>query len=119
MTQEAMFQQETYAATRLPLHQASPLPGWCYTSPEWYRREVETMFKRDWLCVGRAEQIAPADGLGVRCANAQSSVLVHRHVEHDCGLGESGGPQQPRRAPAVVAPKPGGGGHHQRSGSDR
>ena len=54
MTQDAMFQQETYAATRLPLHQASPLPGWCYTSPEWDRREVETMFKRDCLCVGRA-----------------------------------------------------------------
>jgi choline monooxygenase len=57
MTQDAMFQQETYAATRRPLHQASPLPGWCYTSPDWYRREVETMFKRDWLCVGRAEQV--------------------------------------------------------------
>ena len=30
-----------YAATRLPLHQASPLPGWCYVSEEWYAREIE------------------------------------------------------------------------------
>jgi choline monooxygenase len=56
-----MFAPETYTATRLPLHQASPLPGWCYTSPEWYQREVDTMFKKDWICVGRAEQI-PAVG---------------------------------------------------------
>jgi choline monooxygenase len=56
-----MFAPETYAATRLPLHKASPLPGWCYTSQEWYQREVDTMFKKDWICVGRAEQI-PAVG---------------------------------------------------------
>jgi choline monooxygenase len=56
-----LFAPETYAATRLPLHKASPLPGWCYTSPEWYQREVDTMFKKDWICVGRAEQI-PAVG---------------------------------------------------------
>jgi choline monooxygenase len=56
-----MFAPEIYTATRLPLHQASPLPGWCYTSPEWYQREVDTMFKKDWICVGRAEQI-PAVG---------------------------------------------------------
>ena len=52
-----MFAPETYAATRLPLHKASPLPGWCYVSPEWYRREIDSIFRKDWLCVGRAEQI--------------------------------------------------------------
>lgn len=52
-----MFAPETYAATRLPLHHSTPLPGWCYVSPEWYQREIETMFRKDWLCVGRAEQI--------------------------------------------------------------
>src|SRR5215213_7905598 len=56
-----MFSPETYAATRLPLHKASPLPGWCYTSPEWHQKEVDTMFRKDWLCVGRAEQI-PSTG---------------------------------------------------------
>jgi choline monooxygenase len=52
-----IFAPEHYAATRLPLHKASPLPGWCYASPEWYQREVDTMFRKDWLCVGRAEQV--------------------------------------------------------------
>ena len=52
-----MFSPEQYVATRRPLHQASPLPGWCYVSPEWYAREVDSMFRKDWLCGGRAEQI--------------------------------------------------------------
>src|SRR5688572_19319368 len=55
-----MFAPKTYAATRRPLHLASALPGWCYTSPEWYQREVDTMFRKDWLCVGRAEQVPNA-----------------------------------------------------------
>ena len=29
-----LFSPETYAASRRPLEQASPLPGWCYVSPE-------------------------------------------------------------------------------------
>lgn len=52
-----MFSPEQYVATRRPLHQASMLPGWCYVSPEWNAREVDSMFRKDWLCVGRAEQI--------------------------------------------------------------
>jgi choline monooxygenase len=52
-----IFEPAQYASTRLPLNQASPLPGWCYTSPEWYQRELDTMFRKDWLCVGRAEQV--------------------------------------------------------------
>lgn len=52
-----LFSPQQYAATRLPLHKASPLPGHCYVSPEWFQREVDTMWKKDWLCVGRAEQI--------------------------------------------------------------
>ena len=55
--QTTIFSPQHYAATRLPLHQASPLPGWCYVSEEWYAREIDTLFRKDWLCVGRAEQI--------------------------------------------------------------
>lgn len=55
-----IFSPETYAATRRPLHQASTLPGWCYVSPEWFQREIDTLFRRDWLCVGRAEQVPKA-----------------------------------------------------------
>jgi choline monooxygenase len=55
-----LFSPETYAATRRPLHLASTLPGWCYVSPEWYQREIDTLFRKDWLCVGRGEQIPKA-----------------------------------------------------------
>src|SRR5258708_39265316 len=39
-----LFSAETYVASRRPLAQASPLPGWCYVSPEWHAREIETIF---------------------------------------------------------------------------
>ena len=52
-----IFAAEHYVNTRKPLDEASALPGWCYTSHEWYQREVETLFRKDWLCVGRVEQI--------------------------------------------------------------
>lgn len=53
----SIFSAEHYEACRRPLHQASPLPGWCYTSAEWYERELDTLFRQDWLCLGRVEQI--------------------------------------------------------------
>jgi choline monooxygenase len=52
-----MFDQQQYELTRRPLRQAGPLPGWCYTSPEWYQRELDVIFRKEWLCVGRVEQI--------------------------------------------------------------
>jgi len=51
------FAAESYAANRRPLSQASPLPWWCYVAPEWYERELETIFRREWLCVGRVDQV--------------------------------------------------------------
>jgi choline monooxygenase len=52
-----MFDQQQYELTRRPLRQAGPLPGWCYTDPEWYQRELDVIFRKEWLCVGRVEQI--------------------------------------------------------------
>ena len=51
---------ELYAATRRPLLEASPLPAHCYTSRDWYDREVEAIFMKEWLLVGRADQIPEA-----------------------------------------------------------
>ncbi|MBM3357386.1 MAG: aromatic ring-hydroxylating dioxygenase subunit alpha [Betaproteobacteria bacterium] len=56
MTSE-LFSAEKYAASRRPLAEASPLPGSCYVSPEWYERELETIFRKEWLCVGRVDQV--------------------------------------------------------------
>ena len=50
---------ETWAlsACTAPFEKAWTLPGVCYTSPSFYAREVETIFRRDWLCVGRIDQV--------------------------------------------------------------
>jgi choline monooxygenase len=57
-----IFSSETYAETRRPLAEASTLPHWCYHDPEWYAREEETILKREWLCVGRVDQVpSPGD----------------------------------------------------------
>jgi choline monooxygenase len=61
--QQDIFSPDHYAATRRPLYRASPLPGWCYVSPEWHRREIDSIFrgpKGEWLCVGRVDQVPNA-----------------------------------------------------------
>jgi len=43
-----------------PLAQARALPGECYTSEELYALEVEHIFRKEWMCVARAEQLPNA-----------------------------------------------------------
>src|SRR6185369_2672411 len=75
-----LFAPENYVASRKPLAQASPLPGWCYVSPEWHAREMEAMFRgpnSEWLCVGRVDQVPNArDSYGN--VNVMSAVCRHR-----------------------------------------
>jgi choline monooxygenase len=54
---DTIFSPDAYAESRKPLAQASTLPAACYVSPEWYERELETIFRNEWLCVGRVEQV--------------------------------------------------------------
>jgi phenylpropionate dioxygenase-like ring-hydroxylating dioxygenase large terminal subunit len=50
------------AAVRRPLAQASTLPPRYYTEPETYALEVERIFRREWLSIGRVDQVAkPGD----------------------------------------------------------
>lgn len=51
------FLKQDFAATRLPNLEASTLPPYCYTSPEFYKLEVEKLFLKEWLCVGRTDQV--------------------------------------------------------------
>ncbi len=45
-----------------PLEEAAQLPARCYTDPEFYRFEVEKVFMRNWLPVGRIDQVSnPGD----------------------------------------------------------
>ncbi len=46
--------QETLGPT---MEQASTLPPACFTDPAFYAREVEDIFKKEWLCVGHVGQI--------------------------------------------------------------
>jgi phenylpropionate dioxygenase-like ring-hydroxylating dioxygenase large terminal subunit len=42
------------------------LPPACYTSQEFFARETERIFRRDWLCIGRADEVAePGDYLSL------------------------------------------------------
>lgn len=55
-----MFNPKHYEAVRKPLLDAETLPAWCYTSPAFYRREVERIFMKVWNFVGSADQIPNA-----------------------------------------------------------
>lgn len=53
-----IFDASNYTAVRKPVDEAGHLPAWCYTSPAFYRREVDSVFRRSWVLIGRAESIA-------------------------------------------------------------
>ena len=66
MTSADIFDPAQYAKVRLPPLQAETLPAWCYTSDEFYRREVDRMFMRGWNFVGRADELPnPGDYLAL------------------------------------------------------
>jgi Rieske 2Fe-2S family protein len=44
--------------TRRPLEQASQLPRAAFTDPEVLDWELEHVFRREWICVGHADQVA-------------------------------------------------------------
>lgn len=46
-----------FARTLAPLAEASTLPPMCYTSREFYDLEVERIFLKEWLNVGRVDEI--------------------------------------------------------------
>ena len=57
-----------------PVDEARLLPPVLYTSPEFYNFEQRAVFQREWLCVGRADQLAePGD---YRCINIAGEPLI-------------------------------------------
>ena len=88
--------------TRRSLGTARHLPGFLYTAPEIFDYEVETIFMKEWLCVGRVEEFEnEGDYRAIRIAsepllvcrdgagrlNAFSNVCRHRGVEVATGDG--------------------------------
>lgn len=57
-----------------PVDEARLLPPVLYTSPEFYEFERRAIFRREWLCVGRADQLAePGD---FRCVTIAGEPLI-------------------------------------------
>jgi phenylpropionate dioxygenase-like ring-hydroxylating dioxygenase large terminal subunit len=54
---QSIFDPSKFEGTRLPFLKAQPLPGYCYTSQDWFERELETVFKSSWVLIGRADEI--------------------------------------------------------------
>jgi phenylpropionate dioxygenase-like ring-hydroxylating dioxygenase large terminal subunit len=56
----ALFAAGNFAKVRLPPQEAEPLPHWAYTSPAWYERELERIFRKSWNYVGHMSQLPNA-----------------------------------------------------------
>lgn len=55
--QSDLFNPAHYKAVRKPLLEAQTMPAWCYTSPEFYRREVERIWKKTWNFLGSVDRL--------------------------------------------------------------
>jgi choline monooxygenase len=61
-----LFDRGSYERVGLPIEHAETLPPWCYTSEEFFRREVERIFVPAWNFFGRADRIPnPGDYFAV------------------------------------------------------
>jgi len=68
------------AALQRPFLEASTLPADCYRSQEAYQAEVERIFRKEWICVGRFEDI-PHPGDYVAPTIVSEPVVVVRNGE--------------------------------------
>jgi phenylpropionate dioxygenase-like ring-hydroxylating dioxygenase large terminal subunit len=96
MTAIEKISPAAFSRTREELRSARHLPGYVYTSPEILELEKDRIFMRDWLCLGRIEELPnPGDYMALRIVdepilivrnhtgqiNAFSNVCRHRGVE--------------------------------------
>jgi phenylpropionate dioxygenase-like ring-hydroxylating dioxygenase large terminal subunit len=49
---------ELLEAARRPFDDARAMPPSVYTSPDFLAREIETIFSKEWICVGRSSRLA-------------------------------------------------------------
>ena len=96
--------QVDVSSVRRPLAEASHAPGALYASPEFYQLDVDRLFRRDWLYVGRIEELPnQGDYMTMRIAGepiviahgsegqlaAFYNMCVHRGVEVAEGCGNT------------------------------
>lgn len=76
---EEIFAPELYSKVSLPIEEAESLPVWCFTSQEFYDREVERIFMKVWNFVGRADELPnPGDYLTIEIAGEPVIVIRDR-----------------------------------------
>ena len=81
-TAQNLFDPELYRDVRLPFEQARSMPPWCYTSAEFFEREVERIFRRVWNFAGRADEV-PDPGDYFTLDMFGESIIVVRGKDHD------------------------------------
>ncbi|HEU4400831.1 MAG TPA: aromatic ring-hydroxylating dioxygenase subunit alpha [Candidatus Polarisedimenticolia bacterium] len=64
------------ATVRLPLDQASTLPGRFYHDPAIYQEELRRIFSSMWLCVGRDEDVAKPGDYMTRAIGSESVIVM-------------------------------------------
>ncbi|MEO0443646.1 MAG: aromatic ring-hydroxylating dioxygenase subunit alpha [Pseudomonadota bacterium] len=52
-----IFAENHYSNVRKAHPYGETLPSWCYTSSDFYEKEVATVFEKEWLFVGRQDQL--------------------------------------------------------------
>lgn len=77
MQAESQPTGDSFREIRSDLRKARHAPGWIYSSPEVFQREIDEVFLKDWLYVGRVEEVEkPGDYMTMRLVN--QPVLISR-----------------------------------------
>lgn len=68
-----------YANVSLPIEECESLPSWCFTEPAFYAAEVEHVFMKTWIFVGREDELPnPGDYLTMDIADEPILVMRDR-----------------------------------------
>jgi choline monooxygenase len=68
-----------FKANKLPVNDASVLPAYCYTSPDWYGAEIDQVFMKEWICVGREEKVSKNGDYMTMQIGSEPLVIVRDH----------------------------------------
>ena len=71
-----MFDPDIYSDVRLPYLDAKTLPPWCYTSDEFFEREVERIFLHTWNFVAREDELPNAGDFLVLDMFGESIIVI-------------------------------------------
>jgi phenylpropionate dioxygenase-like ring-hydroxylating dioxygenase large terminal subunit len=76
MPNTKLFSPDLYTQVRKPMGQSCGLPSWCYTDEDFYKREVETIFLKRWIMIGRFEEYSGPGSYQVNERFGRSIIVV-------------------------------------------